>query len=188
MISWPRTRMCALGFPEIENGQRIMRATSPADSLASDMGLQLPKFKVGDMVKPGTNWERDFPYYLKKYARHLIQRMRRMKSICPGRTPQGRIPDYNKAQIRDCLTVFREATEFQVAGIFVRHGHNVDYTKSNVCYLHDIEGCSSGPTYEIQLLIRFERDGKKLGLIVGYGVGESSLRMSNENDSETTSD
>ena len=153
-----------------------MRATSPADSIAVDQSLQLPIFKVGDMVKPGYDWKMNFAYYLKRYARYLIGVKRGMRTV----PSKGKLAPHIKGMIQDCLTTFCEATVFQVAGVYVQYGHNLDYTGSNVCYLRDILGCSSGPSYAVQLLVRFEREGKSLGLIVGMGIGESSLRLANK--------
>ena len=138
-------------------------SVTPASPLGPDKRpLELPQLQLGQVVVPGEHWERDFPYFRKCFLRHLIRRMRNISF-----RRHGKFPEFNKEQIRDCMRVFDEAKEFEVAGLAIKYGYNVDTTSFNACYLGTNPGMSSGPTYGVQLLIRFERNGKRLAMITG---------------------
>lgn len=149
----------------------MCRAETPAHPMASNHELKTPDLHLGQKVTFGPQWGRDFPYYLKCYARHLIKRFRKSSRGRPGP-----LSDHHKKMIRDCLQVFKEAHEFEVAGLSVRFGFNLDSTQFNACYLAGVKGAASPPHYTVQLLIRFKRDGKNLALIVG-GPGVSATSV-----------
>ena len=139
--------------------------------------LKTPNLTLGQKVVPGDNWDRDFPWYLKRYALYLIRQARRLIS----NSSKGKLNDHSKKQIRDCLQVFREATEFEVAGLTIQHGYNLDSTMFNACYLAGVLGAASPPHYGVQLVVRFERDGKRLALITGdISISDSSLKPRDE--------
>lgn len=134
---------------------------SPMKPLAVRHDLAVPEFKLGQKVVPGKNWERDFPYYHRQYARHLIKRQRSITKH------SGRLQEWEKKEIRDCLGLFRKAKVFEVAGLVVKFGYNIDNTSFNACYLSGVAGAASPPSYGVQLVIRFRRGGNNLALIVG---------------------
>lgn len=157
---------------------------TPATKLGSDSHLKAPTFQIGQKIVPGEQWERDFPFYRQQYALHLIRKYREIQPrICEynGMKPSGgRIPEGNKAQIRECLRVFSEAKSFEVAGIVFRHGFNLDSTDFNACYLAGVPGAASPPSYGIQLLIRFKKDNNNLALVMSYPVAADSFKVMEE--------
>lgn len=72
-----------------------------------------------------------------------------------------------------------EAKEFEVAGIYVKFGHNLDYAGFNACYLSSGQ-CNSGPQYYVQLLVRYSDGKNSLAMINGVGVSACSLREQSE--------
>ena len=153
---------------------------TPATPLANGKNLKCPDLKLGQRVIPGDKWMRDFPFYKKQYALYLIKKFREtqpsLAKYLGTQKTGGRLPPGIKKEIRECLKLFSEAIIFEVAGIFVTHGFNLDNSGFNACYLAGVRGAASPPTYGVQLLIRFKKDGNELALIVGYGVNANSLK------------
>lgn len=140
-------------------------------ALASNSELKHPGLQLGQKMVRGNEWERDFPFYLEQYALHLIRRYRSIGN------KHGRIPEHNKHQIRECLRIFSEATQFEIAGIYVDHGFNLDSTDFNACYVAGVRGAASPPSYGVQLLIRFKKDDANLALITGtFGLSDYALK------------
>ena len=157
---------------------------TPATQLGERDDLKFPDLRIGQVVIPGNQWARDFPFYRKQYALHLIRAFRRLQPGIAGilgmRKTGGRLPEGNKTAIQECLRVFSEATNFEVAGIYVEHGYNLDSADFNACYLSGVPGAASPPGYAVQLLIRFNKDGKSLALITGCGVSAWNLKAVEE--------
>ncbi|MEY4432356.1 MAG: hypothetical protein RLZZ44_486 [Bacteroidota bacterium] len=143
---------------------------TPATALGCESQLKHPNLQIGQVVVPGEYWQRDFPFYLKEYALHLIRKFRRIKE-------KGKLSEGIKAEIRKCLKIFAEAKQFEVAGIFVKYSYNLDHSGFNACYLAGVSGAASPPTFGVNLLIRFKNENdQNLALIVGYGVNHNSLK------------
>jgi len=156
---------------------------TPASPLGIDRELKAPNLKIGDKVIPSKPWSN---FFRKQYLRHLIREKRSVHFLRRG---TGRLPEFNKEQIRDCMAVFDQATEFEVAGLAVKDSLNLDDTRFNACYLAGVHGAASPPTYGVQLLIRFERDGNHLAMITGnLDVPTRVLTKIRELDAEEKSD